>query len=109
MMARMKDNDTAPRILLHAPTPGAVARARNNAANLLKQAQPVEVRIVVNADAVRAVLDAPDEAADRLTLVCANTLARIERSAPDPLTVLDEGAMLAIARMQAEGWSYIRA
>ncbi|RYF15662.1 MAG: hypothetical protein EOO30_13865 [Comamonadaceae bacterium] len=97
------------KILLHAPTAAAVARARSNAANLLKQPQSVEVRIAVNAEAVRAVLDTPDLAADGLTLVCPNTLARIGRAAPAPLTVLDEGAVLAIARMQAEGWRYIRA
>ena len=95
-------------IVLHAPTAAAVTRARNNAANLLKQSAPVEVRIVVNAEAVRAALDAPDPAADALTLVCPNTLARIERSAPEPFTVLDEAAVLAIARMQADGWHYIR-
>ena len=96
------------RIVLHAPTASAVTRARNNAANLLKQSAPVEVRIVVNAEAVRAALDEPDPAGDALTLVCPNTLSRIGRPAPDPLTVLDEAAVLAIARMQADGWYYIR-
>ncbi len=96
------------RIVLHAPTASAVTRARNNAANVLKQGVPVEVRIVVNAEAVAAVLDAPDIVGDALTLVCPNTLSRIGRSAPEPLTVLDEAAVLAIARMQADGWSYIR-
>lgn len=103
-------NATAPlRILLHAPSAAAVPRARSNAANLLKQPEPVEVRIVVNADAVRAVLDEPDHDADQLTLVCPNTLDRIGRAAPVPLTVLDRGAVLAVARMQADGWIYIRA
>lgn len=96
------------RIVLHAPTASALTRARNNATNLLKQGVPVEVRIVVNAEAVRAVLDAPDSAGDALTFVCPNTLSRIDRAAPQPLTVLDEAAVLAIARMQADGWSYIR-
>lgn len=97
------------RILLHAPSVGAVARARSNAANLMKQPVPVQVRIVVNAEAVRAVLDEPSAAADPLTLVCPNTLQRIGRSAAAPLTVLDESAVLAMARMQAQGWRYIRA
>ncbi|HSW20771.1 MAG TPA: hypothetical protein VLJ86_26340 [Ramlibacter sp.] len=106
----MTPDTTSPlRILLHAPSMGAVARARSNAANLLKQSQLVEVRIVVNGEAVGTVLDQPDEAADPLTLVCPNTLARIGRTAPAPLTVLDEGAVLGIARMQAQGWHYIRA
>lgn len=97
------------KIVLHAPTPGAVGRARSNAANLRKEHPAAEVRIVVNADAVREVLDAPDQASDPLTLVCPNTLARMGRSAPAPLTVLAQGAVLALARMQAEGWCYIRA
>jgi len=96
------------RILLHAPTAAALTRARNNAANLSKQAVAVEVRIVVNAEAVRALLDAPDAAADALTLVCPNTLSRIGGSAPEPLVVLDEAAVMAIARMQEDGWRYIR-
>lgn len=98
-----------PRILLHAPTAGALLRARSNAANLTRGAPGVAVRIVVNADAVAATLDTPDAAADALTLVCPNTLARIGREARTPLTVLPEGAVLAIARMQGEGWCYVRA
>lgn len=104
----MPESNHPIRIVLHAPTASAVTRARNNAANLLKQSAPVEVRIVVNAEAVQAVLDAPDAASDALTLVCPNTLSRTGQSAPEPLIVLDEAAVLAIARMQADGWRYIR-
>lgn len=105
----MPDTHQPIRILLHAPTASALARARSNAGNLSKQSAPVEVRIVVNADAVGAVLDEPDSPVDSLTLVCPNTLARIGRMAPEPLTVMEEAAVLAIARLQAEGWHYIRA
>ena len=97
------------KIVLHAPTPGALARARSNAANLKKHSRPPEVRILLNADAVAAALDQPDEAADGLTLLCPNTLQRIGRQARAPLTVLQEGSVLALARMQGEGWRYIRA
>jgi intracellular sulfur oxidation DsrE/DsrF family protein len=55
------------------------------------------------------VLDDPDPVNDRVTLVCQNTLNKIGRSASDPLTVLPEGAVLALARMQGEGWAYVRA
>ena len=96
------------RIVLHAPTASAAMRARKNAANLSKQSTPVEVRIVVNAEAVEAVLDTPDAGADCITFVCPHTLARIGRYAPQPLAVLEESAVLAIARMQADGWHYIR-
>jgi uncharacterized protein len=100
---------TSLKILLHAPTPGALARARSNAANLRKNAPTTEVRIVLNADAVAAALDQPDDAADSLTLLCPNTLQRIGRTARAPLTVLQEGSVLALARLQGEGWRYIRA
>jgi intracellular sulfur oxidation DsrE/DsrF family protein len=96
-------------ILLHAPTPAALARARSNANNLLKQSPALQVRILLNADAVAAALDTPDEAADALTLLCPNTLQRIGRQARAPFAVLQEGSVLALARMQGEGWRYIRA
>ena len=97
------------RIVLHAPTPGALARARSNAANLMKHSPAPQVRILLNADAVAAALDHPDAAADGLTLLCPNTLQRIGRESRAPLTVLPEGSVLALARMQGEGWRYIRA
>lgn len=97
------------KIVLHAPTAGALARARSNLANLRKRQPAQEVRIVLNADAVAAALDAPDASADLDTLVCGNTLNKIGRSAVHPLVVLNEGAIVALAAMQAEGWIYIRA
>jgi intracellular sulfur oxidation DsrE/DsrF family protein len=102
-------NDKQLRILLHAPTAAALARARSNAANLARSALEPVVHIVVNAEGVAAALDSPDAATDSLTLVCQNTLNKIGRSASEPLTVLPEGAVLALARMQHEGWAYVRA
>lgn len=108
-MSTMNTSTTTLKILLHAPTAGALARARSNAANLRQLAPEAEVLILLNADAVAAALDAPDAAADAQTLVCPNTLRKIQRTAPAPLTVLPEASMLALARLQREGWSYIRA
>ncbi len=102
-------DDKQLRILLHAPTASALARARSNAANLAKSAQKPMIHIVVNAEGVAAALDAPDAATDGLTLVCQNTLTKIGRTAREPLTVLPEGAVVALARMQREGWAYVRA
>lgn len=102
-------DSSEPRILLHAPTADALIRARSNAANIAKGAPHRIVRIVVNAEAVAAALNAPDAIADVLTWVCPNTLTKIGRTAPSPLTVLSEGAVLAIAGMQMEGWCYVRA
>jgi uncharacterized protein len=106
----MMTMDSQPlKILLHAPTAGALARARSNALNLRKQSPAPEVRVVINADAVAAALDNPDPVADAQTFVCPNTLARIGRTASAPLTVLEEGSVLALARLQGEGWRYVRA
>ncbi|MDR3412601.1 MAG: hypothetical protein P4L87_16945 [Formivibrio sp.] len=103
-------NTTPPlQIILHAPTAQALARARSNAANIIKESAQTVVRIVVNADAVTAALDTPNAAQDPITFVCANTLNKLQRTAPAPFVTLPGGAALAIARMQQEGWCYIRA
>jgi intracellular sulfur oxidation DsrE/DsrF family protein len=105
----MNTTTEALKILLHAPTAASLARARSHAANLLKQDAPPEVRIVLNAEGVAAALDQPDAGTDTLTLLCPNTLRKLGRTSREPLQVLDEGAVVAIARMQAQGWCYIRA
>lgn len=104
----MNENEPI-RVLLHAPTPGALKRARSNAKNLAQATPAPLVRIVINGEGVAAALDAPDAAADALTLVCPNTLRNTGRTAAAPLTILEEGAVLAIARMQQKGWCYVRA
>lgn len=97
------------KVILHAPTPAALERARNNAANLRRSAPDADVRIVANAQAVAAALDAPHEELDPITWVCPNTLARTNRENREPLHVLAGPAVLEIARMQQAGWAYIRA
>ena len=97
------------RTVLHAPSSAALARARSNALNLRREAPDAEVRIVLNADAVAAALDAPHPRTDALTWLCPNTLAKSGRSAAAPLQVLPVGAVLALAQMQQQGWVYLRA
>ena len=97
------------RIVLHAPSIAALARARSNALNLRREAPDAQVRIVLNAEAVAAALDAPHPQADPLTWLCPNTLAKSGRSASAPLQVLSVGAVLALAQMQQQGWIYLRA
>lgn len=98
---------TSLRLVIHAPTPAALERARSNARNLLKARPDAEVRIVVNAGAVAAALDSPDAETDRHLRVCGNTLAKTGRNA-DGLTVVAAG-VLDIAEAQADGWGYMRA
>ncbi len=97
------------RIVLHAPSSDAFARARSNARNLAREAPDAEVRIVLNADAVAAALDTPHPQTEALTWLCPNTLAKSGRSAAAPLQVLPVGAVLALAQMQQQGWVYLRA
>jgi uncharacterized protein len=104
----MESKSESLRILIHAPTAAAVTRARNNAANLLQAAPDAEVRIIVNAEGVAAVLDAPRADTDCLTLVCGNTLKKMQRTAPSPLQTVPV-SIIAIATMQREGWCYVRA
>lgn len=96
------------RVLIHAPTRASVTRARNNAANLRKLEPETEVVILVNADGVEGLLDVPREDTDGITLVCENTLNRIGKSAPAPLRTVPS-SVVALARMQKEGWLYLRA
>jgi NitT/TauT family transport system ATP-binding protein len=96
------------RVLIHAPDPEAVTRARNNARNLLNAAPDAEVRILANAGGVAAVLDAPQAETDQLTLLCENTLGRIGRSASGPLQTVPS-SIVALVTMQQDGWIYVRA
>ncbi|NNG03626.1 MAG: hypothetical protein HKM95_05925 [Inquilinus sp.] len=98
----------APRLLLHAPTAGALARARSNAANVIAADPTAEVRIVANAEAVAAALAEPEPRTDPLLLLCGNTLRRLDREAPARLATVPV-AMLAIAERVGEGWIYVRA
>jgi len=65
--------------------------------------------VVNGGPAVEALLDQPEATTDAMTWVCPNTLHGLDRRAPPPLRVLDEGAVLAIARLQKAGWCYLHA
>jgi len=96
------------KVILHAPTPAALERARKNAVNLLRDAPDTELRIVLNAEAVEAALDQAHADADRHTWLCPMTLARIGRDNRPRLRAMAGPAVIEIARMQRAGWVYIR-
>ena len=98
------------RVVLHAPTAQALARARGNFKNLTTAQPQAEVWIVANAQAVQAVVDAPEDMGPALprVLLCPNTLRNNDLSAPAGVQVLPMGAVDALARMQQGGWVYIR-
>ncbi len=95
------------RLIIHAPTVGALERGRRNLANLLKQAPTAQVELVINAGAVAAALDAPSPLDSHLR-VCRNTLEANQLNAPEGVSVV-AAAVLHIAQRQAEGWAYMRA
>ena len=98
---------TALRVLLHAPTAEALARARRNARNLITARPEAEVLIIANAAAVASALATPDHTDPHLRL-CGNSLAAQGLDNPAGLPVV-EAAVVTLAEYQADGWAYIRA
>lgn len=101
-------NEELLKVILHAPTAAALERARNNAANLRREAPDAEVRIIVNAQGVAVAIDTLHEQ-DVATWLCPISLGRANRAGRQPLQVLARPAVLEIARLQQAGWIYIRA
>lgn len=96
------------RVILHAPTAGALARARSNLRNLLRADPEAEVRILANAAGAGAAVREPDREADRFLVLCENSLRAQSLAAPPGIATVP-AVVLALAKMQAEGWIYIRA
>jgi intracellular sulfur oxidation DsrE/DsrF family protein len=96
------------KVLLHAPTEGALTRARSNFRNLRRDNPGVEIRIIANAEAVPAAVKNPDPEADRALRLCENSLRARGLTAPEGMEIVAV-AMRAIAELQQEGWIYIRA
>lgn len=94
-------------LLIHAPTPASLDRARRNAANLKKADPQARVEIVANAGAVAAALAEPHPTDEHLVL-CQNTLTATGATAPAHLQTAP-AAVLHIAQRQADGWAYMRA
>lgn len=94
------------RLLIHAPTAAALARARSNARNLLRADPTAEVEIVVNAGAVATAIETGE--VEPPLLLCGNSLAAQGLAAPETARVVP-AAVLHIASRQNEGWAYMRA
>jgi intracellular sulfur oxidation DsrE/DsrF family protein len=96
------------KVVLHAPTPSGLERARNNFMNIKKVAPDTDVRIIANAQAVATALDQEHAECDGKTWICPNTLANMGREARAPLQVIAGPAVMELVRLQQEGWIYIR-
>lgn len=96
------------RVLLHAPTPAALQRARSNAVNLRASASQVQVRIIANSSAVEKAVGEPDPGTDTCLTLCQNSLRKHGVEAPGEVDVTP-AAILLIVELQQQGWIYIRA
>ena len=96
------------KVVLHAPTAGALRRARSNLKNLLKAEPGATALIIANADGVTEAIDHPDHDCDPKMRLCANSLAAKGLTAPEGVLTV-RAAVVELARLQAEGWAYIRA
>lgn len=96
------------RVVLHAPTVGALRRARSNLRNLLAADSATEARIVANADGVTAAIAEPDSETDRYLYLCENTLCARNLTPPQGTSTVPV-AVHELARLQDAGWCYIRA
>lgn len=94
------------RLILHAPTKGALVRARSNARNMARAEPEAEIEIMANAEAAVAAVESGETGAP--LLLCGNTLAANGLAAPDGARIIGS-AVAHIARRQGEGWIYIRA
>lgn len=96
------------RVLLHAPSANALARARSNARNLLARQPDVEILIVTNADGVGAAIATRDEDTDDMLRICENTLQARNLPAPDGIATVP-AAIETLVTLQEDGWIYVRA
>ena len=95
-------------IVLHAPDAEGLQRARLNATNALTADPQTEVRIIANAAAVAVAINSPNDETDNFTYLCPRTLESQKLESRQPLKVLTEPAVLAMARLQKLGVAYIR-
>jgi len=96
------------KVLIHAPTAGALERARSDARELLAARVQGTIRLLVSGDGVQAALDAPDADIDRLMILCADALLRAGLRPPPGMETTPNAAVL-ITRLHRKGWSYMRA
>ncbi|WP_458526610.1 DsrE family protein [Onishia taeanensis] len=95
------------KVLLHAPTPGSLTRARRNAVNFQAARPDAEVLIVANGGGVAAALETPDATTDPLLRLCHNSL--VAQGLENPAGIEEvEAAVVTLAEHQAAGWAYIR-
>lgn len=96
------------KLIIHAPTVAALARAQRNLVNLLRADPNATVELVVNGTAVGEAIDNPDPSCAPHVVLCENSLQAADREKP-PGMRSTAAAIHHIAQRQSEGWGYFRA
>jgi intracellular sulfur oxidation DsrE/DsrF family protein len=96
------------KVIIHAPTPPALIRARRNLANLIAAEPSTVVELVINGEAVQAELKDPDQTTRPYLAICQNSLDHAGVDKPEDARTVPS-AVLYISQRQAEGWVYFRA
>lgn len=95
------------RLLIHASTPEALQRARNNTVNLAREWPNATVEIVVNGPAVPAAIN-NEHATDACLMLCENSIRNFKLTVPEHLKTVP-AAITWLVQRQREGWHYISA
>lgn len=94
-------------LVIHASTPEALQRARNNTVNLAREWPNATVEIVANGGAVPAALK-QEHATDACLVLCENSIRHFELSVPEHLKTVPAAIVWLVERQRA-GWQYISA
>jgi len=96
------------KLIIHAPTSASYTRALRNLTNLLVADPTAVVELVVNSEAVKAVINEPEPSIRNHLVICQNSLDAAGLACPSDVRVT-QAAVLHIAQRQTEGWGYFRA
>ena len=99
---------TALKVVIHAPTIGALVRAQSNLKNLLQLAPDADIELVVNGPAMAEALAISDPVIKPRLRLCQNSLRGQNLIAPEELQQVS-AAILHLSERQLQGWSYVRA
>lgn len=94
-------------LLIHASTPEALQRARNNTVNLAREWPNATVEIVANGAAVPAAVN-NEHATDACLVLCENSIRQAQLTVPEHLRTVPAAIVWLVERQRA-GWLYISA
>ena len=96
------------KVIIHAPSVPALARARAAARDLLAARIQGIVRVLASHDAACAAVADPAPDVDPLTVLCEGSLTRAGRTLPGGCEATPHAALLLV-KLARKGWTCIRA